>query len=135
MESNSLLRLLLGHRGMLLGYILSIVRDVHLAEDVFQAASLVILKKGTALTDEAGFAPWARRIVRFEALNMLRALHRGPELMEPAMLDRLEQEWSAEENPEPARLALQACLEELRPKARRLIELRYVAGLSGKSLA
>jgi RNA polymerase sigma-70 factor (ECF subfamily) len=135
MEANSLLRLLLSHRRMLLGYILSIVRDVHLSEDVFQAASLVILKKGPLLTDEADFAPWARKIVRFEALNMARQRHRGPELLEPAVLDLIEPEWGRDENSESVRLALQACIETLRPKARRLIELRYVAGFSGKALA
>jgi len=135
MDSDRMLRLLLGQRGMLLGYILSIVRDVHLAEDVFQEASPVILKKGLQLKSDKEFAPWARKVMRLQALNALRKHNRGPELMEPAVLDLVEQDWAKQDEPEQPLSALRACLEELPEKARRLIELRYVAGIPGNALA
>jgi RNA polymerase sigma-70 factor, ECF subfamily len=135
LDSDRLLRLLLMHRGMLLGYILAIVRDFHLAEDVFQDASLVVLKKGVLLKEEGDFPVWARKVVRFTALNALRKQNRSPELLEPAVLDLLEDEWSREQAPERFMLSLRGCMEELAPKARRLLELRYVAGMSGTALA
>jgi RNA polymerase sigma-70 factor (ECF subfamily) len=135
MDPDRLLRLLLGHRGMLLGYILAVVRDFHLAEDVFQEASLVILKKGVRLKDENDFPRWARKVVRLQALNALRKQNRGPELLEPGVLDLLEKEWRQETAPEQSRLALRECLEQLTPKARRLIELRFVTGMPGNALA
>jgi RNA polymerase sigma-70 factor, ECF subfamily len=135
MDSDQLLRLLLMHRGMLLGYILSILRDFHLAEDVFQDASLVILKKGQVLQAEKDFPPWARKVARFTALNALRKQNKRPELLEPEMLDLLEREWGQDEGPGLPTLALRECLTQLPPKAQRLIELRYVAGLSGLALA
>jgi RNA polymerase sigma-70 factor (ECF subfamily) len=135
MDSDRLLRLLLMHRGMLLGYILSVVRDFHLAEDVFQDGSLIILKKGAILTDEADFAPWARKVVRLTALNALRKQNKGPELLEPAVLDLLEQEWCKDREPDLYLVSLRECIEQLPPKARRLIELRYVAGIPGNDLA
>src|SRR5205823_12640593 len=100
MDPDRLLRLLLTHRGMLLGYILSIVRDYHLAEDVFQDASLVILKKGSVLRHDKEFPPWARKVVRFKALNAMRKQNRGPELLEPAMLDLLDQVWERDAAPD-----------------------------------
>jgi RNA polymerase sigma-70 factor, ECF subfamily len=135
LDPDQLLRLLLMHRGMLLGYIQSILRDFHLAEDVFQDASLVILNKGVVLQAEGDFPPWARKVARFKALNVLRKQNKGPELLEPAMLDLLEHEWAQDEGPGLPTLALRECLEQLPPKARRLVELRYVAGISGIALA
>jgi RNA polymerase sigma-70 factor (ECF subfamily) len=135
MDPDRLLRLLLMHRGMLLGYIVSIVSDFHLAEDVFQDASLVILKKGQELANESDFRPWARQVVRFKALNALRKENKNPELLEPAMLDLLEQEWDKERRPDLSLVALRECIEQLPAKARRLIELRYVAGMPGNALA
>ncbi len=135
MDPDPLLRLLLRHRGMLLGYILSIVRDFHLAEDVFQDASLIVLKKGGELKDEKDFPPWARRVARFEALNALRKQKRGPELFEPALLGLLEKEWQRDDAPEQSLAALRACLDHLTPRSRRLIEMRFVAGIPGNDLA
>jgi RNA polymerase sigma-70 factor (ECF subfamily) len=134
-DPDRLLRLVLVHRGMLLGYIVSILRDFHLAEDVFQEASLVILKKGLKLREEADFPAWARKVVRLTALNALRKQHRAPELLEPALLDSLEQEWREEGDPEESMLALRECIDQLPAKARRLLELRYVAGIPGNELA
>jgi RNA polymerase sigma-70 factor (ECF subfamily) len=120
---------------MLLGYILAILHDAHLAEDVFQDASLVILKKGVDLKAEGDFPRWARKVVRLTAMNALRKQNRGPDLLEPALLDSLEQDWDRDDGKEPTTLALRECLEALPDKARRLVELRYVAGMSGHALA
>jgi RNA polymerase sigma-70 factor (ECF subfamily) len=120
---------------MLLGYILAIVRDSHLAEDVFQDASLVILKKGVGLKRESDFPLWARKVARLEALNALRKRNKTPTLLEPGVLDLLEQQWGRNENSQQYTVALRECLEKLSPKARRLIELRYIAGIPGNTLA
>ena len=136
MDQERLLRLLLAQRGMLLGYILAIVRDFHLAEDVFQEASVLVLKKGSLLKNDSDFAPWGRKVVRFEALNALRKQNKGPDLLDPGLLDRLEDSWCKKDNqPAPEMVALRACVEQLGPKARRLIEMRYVEGMSGGALA
>jgi RNA polymerase sigma-70 factor (ECF subfamily) len=134
-DRDRLLRLLLTHRGMLLGYILAIVRDAHLAEDVFQDASLIILKKGVALKRESDFPLWARKVARLEALNALRKRNKTPTLLEPAVLDLVEQSWCKDDNSQQYTQALRECVEKLSPKARRLIELRYVAGIPGNALA
>src|SRR5436305_4444813 len=95
-DRDRLLRLLLTHRGMLQGYIMAIVRDFHLAEDVFQEASLIILKKGQALKEEGEFNLWARKVARLEALSALRKRNRVPDLLDPALLDLLEPHWSTD---------------------------------------
>lgn len=131
-----LVRLLLAQRAMLLGYISSFVRDAHLAEDLFQDVSLVILRKGAELADPAGFAPWARKVARLEVLNALRKREKAPRPLDAAVLDLLDGQWGATDRAaSPAADALAPCLERLSPKARRLVELRYRDDVSGKDLA
>jgi RNA polymerase sigma-70 factor (ECF subfamily) len=135
-DQDHLVRLLLGHRAMLLGYLASFVRDAHLVEDVFQDVSLVILKKGAELADPAGFAPWARKIARFESLNALRKRGQAPRPLDAAALDLLDGQWrSGDASESPASDALEPCLRRLAPRARRLVELRYREGVSGRDLA
>jgi len=135
-EHEVLVRLLLGHRAMLLGYISSFVRDAHLAEDLFQDVSLVILKKGAELSDNAGFAPWARKIARLEVLNALRKREKAPRSLDAAVLDLLDGQWGlGDRAASPVADALGPCLERLSPRARQLVELRYRDDVSGKDLA
>jgi RNA polymerase sigma-70 factor (ECF subfamily) len=128
--------LLLAHRAMLLGYIVSIVRDADLAEDVFQNVALVVLNKAGAVKEDKDFPPWARRVARLEALTALRRRKRGPELLDQSMLELLEDHWATTDAaPAPARKALRECVEGLSENAGRLIALRYVEGLSPKDVA
>lgn len=131
-----LVRLLLGQRAMLLGYLSSLVRDAHLAEDLFQEIALVILKKGHELSDASGFPLWARKIARLEALNALRRKQRAPRPLDEAVLDVLDRQWEAsDETASPAADALRACLQRLPPRSRQLVEMRYRDGVSGRALA
>jgi RNA polymerase sigma-70 factor (ECF subfamily) len=128
--------LLLSHRAMLLGYIISIVRDPDLAEDVFQNVAVVVLDKAGAVTRDEDFPPWARRVARLESLTALRKRKRAPELLDHSVLEMLEDHWCATETPPaPTRKALRECVEKLSPYARQLIEMRYVEQLSAQDVA
>jgi RNA polymerase sigma-70 factor (ECF subfamily) len=128
--------LLLSHRAMLLGYIASIVRDPDLTEDVFQNVAVVVLDKAAAVANDADFPAWARRVARFESLGALRKRKRAPELLDPSVLELLEDHWSAgDAGPVPARKALRECLEKLSPYARQLVHMRYVEEMSAQEVA
>jgi RNA polymerase sigma-70 factor (ECF subfamily) len=135
-SQDRLLVLLLAHRGMLLGYITSIVREPHLAEDVFQNMALVVLKKGHVIKEETQFPAWARKVARLEALTALRKRKNSPELLDQSVLDLLEDHWPAGDNsPHAAGVALRQCMERLAPRARRLIELRYIENVRPADLS
>jgi RNA polymerase sigma-70 factor (ECF subfamily) len=135
LDHDTLLRLLLRNRGMLVGYITSIVRDPHLAEDVFQAVSLITVKKIGALEDEAQFPAWVRKIARLESLNAARKQRNAPQPLDEAVLDALEPAWNAADEEPEAQDALRRCVEKLTPRNRRLVELRYRDGVAGRKLA
>jgi RNA polymerase sigma-70 factor (ECF subfamily) len=136
-SQDTLLRLLLTHRAMVMGYITFLVRDGHLAEDVFQEVAITVLNKGKDLDREAGFPSWVRAIARFKALSALQQKQAAPQPISQAVLELLEDAWSADDQT-PSALAAEAlaeCLRQLAPRSQRLIELRYVHRLSGKELA
>jgi len=133
-----LLRLLLKHRAMVLGYIISIVRDSGLAEDILQDVSLLALKKKDSINDEQAFPAWIRRTARFEALNAVRRQKKLPQPVDDEVLDLLDEEWSAADTMAPAGRAVEAlrnCIDKLTPRAQKLVKLRYFEELSGKRLA
>jgi RNA polymerase sigma-70 factor (ECF subfamily) len=137
LDPDRLLRLLLAQRGMLIGYIHAIVRDPHLAEDIFQDVSLIVMRKGGVLESEAAFPGWIRKTARFEAMNALRKYRKGTAALDDGLLDTLEGHWEAADAAEPRREveALQKCIETLTPKVRKLVELRYRENLVGEKLA
>jgi RNA polymerase sigma factor (sigma-70 family) len=128
--------LLLSQRAMLLGYIVSIVRDPDLAEDVFQNAAIVILDKAAVVAKDEEFPVWARRVARLESLAALRRQKRTPALLDPSLLELIEDEWAAgDSEPAQARKALRECLQKLSPYAQQLIHMRYVEELSALDVA
>jgi RNA polymerase sigma-70 factor (ECF subfamily) len=121
---------------MLLGYIVSIVRNPDLAEDIFQNVAIVVLDKAGAVAKDQEFPVWARRVARLEALTALRQRKRTPELLDQSILETLEDQWTETDSaPAPVRKALRECVEELSPYAQQLIRLRYVDEFSALEVA
>ena len=121
-DQEVLVRLLLAQRAMLLGYIASLVRDAHLAEDVFQDVSLIVLKKHEELSDLSGFPAWSRKIARLEAMNALRRRNKAPQPLDQAVLDVLDLHWNAGKEEAAGSDALQSCLERLSPRSKKLVD-------------
>jgi len=60
-DQETLVVLLLRERIKLLAYIRAIVRDEHLAEDVFQETSALAVRKRAEIQDGQHFLAWMRR--------------------------------------------------------------------------
>lgn len=131
------LRALLSRRAMLIGYILSIVRDPHLAEDIFQNVALLVVKKGIRVETEAGFISWLRKTARYQALNAMQKQSNAPRPLDESVLESLEEHWRARDvDPSSTSVdALRECLKTLTPRARRLVDLRYGENLDGSRLS
>lgn len=137
LELDVILRHLFAERGLLFGYIRSIVRDDHMAEDVLQEVSILAMQKRKQIRDLDALGRWLRSAARLQSLDAIRAAHRAPMLFDDAVLDLLDQRWEQQEREarESDRLdALRRCIEELSDYGRRLLELRYGQGLAGPRL-
>lgn len=129
-------RVLLAHQRALTAYVLAIVHDHHLAEDVRQEVWLVVARRW----DEYGALPdpWPtiRAIARRQALAALR--RHKPQRMVPseAALDAVAAAiGEVDHEHEARRAALDRCLEALPADWRTLLELRYRDNLPVKELA
>jgi RNA polymerase sigma-70 factor (ECF subfamily) len=136
-DHDQAIKALMAERAPLLGYIRAIVGDPHLAEDVFQEVVLVVVRKGGAAGAEERFPAWVRTVARYEALAALRRRHAHVPF-DDALLDALDAQWSACEEAEPTRPAVEAlrqCLGRLSPTSRRLVTAKYERACSGDEIA
>ena len=122
------------------GYVLSMVPDFSLADDIMQEIFLVVTRKAGDFEIGTSFPAWVKTIARFKALEAIRAGRGRFETLSEEVLQALDAERQELRNTTDERLALLAsCLEELAPQARRSIDLRYkqdhlppqIAGLMG----
>ena len=129
MPDEPLIKQLLKHQGLFMGYLVAITRDLAAAEEVFQNVAVVILEQG-AREPIRDFHAWAKEIVRRQALHYLRERSQArqrsmaPELLEGLSLALDSEPW-ADEGPRPERDALAQCLKSLPPRSRRIMSLRY----------
>jgi RNA polymerase sigma-70 factor (ECF subfamily) len=127
--SSEFTRELLGARSSLFGFILAMVRDFNLAEELFQEVSVRILEREDEFTPGTNFGAWARAFARRTVLEEQR--RRGRVLLDDravaAVADKFDD--SAGED-SPQREALRRCLEQVNDASRRLVALRYETGLS-----
>ena len=135
-----LIRHYTSRRAQVLGYLRSLVRDAHLAEDLFQETCIVVLKKLGSFDQTLDFDAWVRGIARNLARNALRrnkslTYMPGPELVQA--IEHAHAESSAEESGLMVdRLNhLYVCMERLAPKAQEVLELRYKSDVSIKEIA
>jgi len=136
-DQQTIVRVLMRDRAKLLAYIGAIVRDYHVAEDVLQEVSALAVEKQDQIHDEQTLLPWLRVAARYKSLKALEKRGRRPVLMDGQLLDLMESQWQQADrlSTQEVHEALQGCLNKLTPHARRLIELRYGAGLKGRALA
>jgi RNA polymerase sigma-70 factor (ECF subfamily) len=130
---SEVVRLLMEHRSSLFAFILAIVRDYHVAEDVLQETSMAVCEASGKFQLGTNFGAWSREIARRRILAHNRSAARFPLPLSDEEFQKLEAGFSAaEEESEPsARMdALRSCIERLRPLPRRLLQLRYAAGFS-----
>jgi RNA polymerase sigma-70 factor (ECF subfamily) len=129
------MRVLLQERGLLLGYLNAIVRDLHVAEDLLQEALMLAMRQRFEHADHA--RGWIRLTARNLAMNELRRRQRRHTALSDAVLDALEPNWDEEAaSARTQRLAeLRACYGKLSANARQLIDLRFGRGLDGAAVA
>jgi RNA polymerase sigma-70 factor (ECF subfamily) len=119
-------RLFLRHAGLLRGFILGLLPDHNRAEDVFQEVFLTITRKAEEFQTGSNFLAWARSIARLKVLEACRAARSAPRLFSPEALDAvLAAAAEGDDSWAQRREALAKCLEQLAPRAREILELRY----------
>ncbi|MFO0821710.1 MAG: sigma-70 family RNA polymerase sigma factor [Gemmataceae bacterium] len=126
-DDEQFLRLYLRHEEALRAFARALLPTWEAVDEVLQEASVVMWKKLGQLESASGFLPWAKVIVRFEALRLRRRFSRDRVVFSDAILDLLAAE--ALEVPDSTidrdRAALNECLAQLSPPERELVLAPY----------
>jgi RNA polymerase sigma-70 factor (ECF subfamily) len=108
-------------------FVLSLVPDSALADDVVQETFLTVTQKADHFQRGTNFRAWAWTIARFKVLQMLerrkkRADRFSPEVIEALCADEeAAGDWGLEQQLEH----LNKCVEHLAPRTRQAVTLRY----------
>ena len=136
-ESPRSVALLMEERDRLYSYIWAIVGDAHLAEDVFQEVSLLVIEKQPEASDEVRFRVWLRRTARYKAIEAVRRIKNSPVSLDGAVTEKLEEHWVRYDAMPESDLVeiLRECIRLLTPNVQKIIALRYVEGLRSGEIA
>lgn len=137
LDQETVARLLLQQRMELTAYIQSIVRDIHMAEDVFQDVCVKAIKRHDTFNDAIHLAKWTRRVARNRSIDSLRRKENQTLVLNEEVLELLEADWPEEEQGAPTKAieALRSCMGKMTPYSREILRLRYMEGLPGTQVA
>lgn len=121
---------------ILTAYLTSMVGDLSIAEDIAQEVAVAATRQYDRAQHDRPFMPWVFGIARNQVAMHLRTKYRQHVLFDSAVVDEIEAAF-VRVSPEVSdrRSALAECLEQLSPKARQLVELRYTQGTKPQQIA
>lgn len=128
-------RLFLKHSGAIKGFVLALLRDTSLADDVLQETFLVVVAKAETFRPGSNFVAWACTIARFKALEAMRRRAVPPHLLSEQVIEALAADLPDETGREDALRHLEHCLRELPEASRTVVVLRYFHALLPEQIA
>ncbi len=128
-------RLFLKHSGAIKGFVLALLRNPAVAEDVVQETFLVVVAKADTFRPGSNFVAWACTIARFKALEAMRRQTAPAQVLSEEVVDALAAERPEENQREDTLKHLEHCLRELPSASRTVIVLRYFHALLPEQIA
>jgi RNA polymerase sigma factor (sigma-70 family) len=137
MERNSLVRVLVRERVKMLAYIQSLVRSPELSEDLFQDMCALAVEKSSTIENEAHFMNWLRTTARYLSLSAMQKRELRNQSLNDGLLDLLEPEWKNQDASDATdhTEALRHCMDLLPPRAKNLVQKRYLEEMNYTDLA
>lgn len=112
-------------------YVFASVARFHDAEDVIQRIAQDLARRFDEYDSERPFLGWAMWIAKSRVIDFYRSQGRSQLLFSDDLLRRLSETIAEQaEDRSHRREALDACLDELPERSRRMLELRYIDDLS-----
>lgn len=117
-------------------YFRSSLRDFHRAEDLLQETAAVVAEKFTTFDASRPFTSWVLGIARNKLLHHMRTHSNDKHVFDDTTIGKIAAAY-AEMEPEISSMqsALEACVERVQGRSRKLIEMRYVRELTPAKIA
>jgi RNA polymerase sigma-70 factor (ECF subfamily) len=116
------------HASLIKGFILALLPDFSLVDDVLQEVFLVVVEKAGTFQEGTSFLAWVRAIARLKVLEACRVKKKQGLFLSEEVVASLCAAAPPESSGDMAQSKLQAldlCLERLTPRARTIVDLRY----------
>jgi RNA polymerase sigma-70 factor (ECF subfamily) len=124
-HEQKVLQLFVSHQSQIKGFILALLPDFAAAEDVLQETFLVVQRKASEFDLTTSFTAWAFRIAKFQVMKAQTAYRRKAERFSDATLEALAECAPADLFEDRRLSVLPACLAQLAPQARKIMDLFY----------
>jgi RNA polymerase sigma-70 factor (ECF subfamily) len=135
-SQENVVRLITRHQREIYLYALGRLHSPEGAEEVLQETNVVLWRKLDQYQPGTKFLAWACTVAEYEVRKYLERTRRALPTFSQAMRDDVVEELLvAVEESSHTQQALAACLEKLAPGDRQLLDQRYSAGASVKSVA
>jgi RNA polymerase sigma-70 factor (ECF subfamily) len=130
-------QLFVRHQPALLAYVLSLEPSYADAQDIVQEVFLAVSRKADSWSAGTNFTAWVYAIARFEVLHFQRRRARGGRRLDEEVVELLHAtvDLPDVDDFEQRLQILQGCLQQLAPRARELILLRYHQGYKPERIA
>lgn len=137
MEEKQILNSLMSWRTRLVGVSYSVLKDSHLAEDIFQDLLLKALRGDSKFENEKALISWSVVTVRRASIDQLRKKKREVMVLDDEVLDLLEKQVlrSTSVSESQQRDALESCLNNLTKRSQSVLKLRYYYGHNCQEVA
>ncbi len=137
LSEKEILRFLMQSRERISAAAWLVVKDAHVAEDIFQNTVLKAVTKDVNFEAEAALFSWAFITARRDSLNWIRKHRRESVGIDEDILTLIHQDWQNDHlKPKGNRFELlRDCMEELPQKSEKILRLRYFEGLSCGEIA
>lgn len=131
------LKLFVRHQQEIYAYVLTLVPNVHDADDIFQDGMAVMWKKFEQFEPGTNFAAWGVQIMRYEILDHRRKLSRSKLVFtEGSLFELMTDHLKTVQDELPARLeALRKCQRLLDGRSKRIIKMRYERNVPVQKIA
>ncbi|HEY2787401.1 MAG TPA: sigma-70 family RNA polymerase sigma factor [Fimbriiglobus sp.] len=135
LEPDTVVQVLLRERLRVTATAAAVVRDVHAADDIFQAVVLSALEHCDHFQEPEHVLAWSLRAARHRAVDLAR--RRQLRTLPENVLDLLEAKWDdpAGELWTDRAEALHRCMDKLTGPAKNLLMLRYTEGMAANAIA
>ena len=129
-------RQLLDCQRHLYAYIMSLVFDRDVADDLLQQTNLVLCQKADQAAKADSFGAWTTGVARLEVMSYRRRTRNDKHLFDNDLVDLLASESPAAKEASQIRIAaVRYCIEKLPPKQQELVRERYSSDAQVKELA
>jgi RNA polymerase sigma-70 factor (ECF subfamily) len=117
-------------------FIRMLVPDYQQADEVLQRVAVTLVRKFDDYDQSRPFGAWAVGVAKYEVLYYRRERATDKHLFGDEIVEQIAARYEVlVEDVDPVRDALQQCVDQLKGRSKRVIDLRYRRGMKSKAIA